>query len=71
MSRNKHTQNNQHKSAESLLGFSEQAEFAVIKHDLVRVIVLNAIYLAAVLAVYFTDQKSHYLEAFFAKLLHF
>jgi hypothetical protein len=47
------------------------AEFNIIKHDLFRVVILNAIYLAGVLTLYFTNTKSHYLEKFLGHLLHF
>lgn len=48
-----------------------QGEYLIIIHDLARVIILNLIYLAAVLAIYFSNQKTHYLEVWFAKILHF
>jgi hypothetical protein len=38
------------------------AEYRLIKHDLWKVIGLNTLYLILVLAVYFTNAKSHYLE---------
>jgi hypothetical protein len=50
---------------------SHTAEYHIIKHDLIKVLVLNIIYLAAILAIYYTDLKSHYLEHWFDKLLHF
>jgi hypothetical protein len=46
-------------------------EYRIIKHDLLRVIVLNVIYLAAVLVLYYTNQKTHYLENWFSQILHF
>ena len=46
-------------------------EYSVIKHDLIRVIALNAIYLAALLAVYFTNEKSQYLDRILGHWLHF
>jgi len=46
-------------------------EYAIIKRDLIRVIMLNVIYLAGVLALYFSDAKYHYLEAWFGKIFHF
>lgn len=47
------------------------AEYTIIKHDLIKVVILNLIYLAGVLVLYFTDQKTHYLEHWFSKILHF
>ncbi len=46
-------------------------EYGIIKHDLLRVIILNVIYLAGVLALYFSEQKTHALSKFFEKLLNF
>ncbi len=50
---------------------SHDGEYGIIQHDLIKVLILNALYLAGVLALYFTNQKSHYLEAWFSKVLHF
>ena len=47
------------------------AEYRVIRHDLWKVLYLNLVYLAALLALYFTDQRSQYLEHWFNKLFHF
>lgn len=46
-------------------------EYSIIKHDLVRVVVLNLVYLAALLALFYSNSRSHYLEAWFSKILHF
>lgn len=45
-------------------------EYRVISKDLIRVIVLNVIYLAGLLAVYYTNNQQHYLEHWFGKLFH-
>jgi len=45
-------------------------EYSVIKGDLWKVLYLNLIYLGLLLAVYFTDNKSHYLERIFSKIFH-
>lgn len=50
---------------------SHATEYQIIKHDLIRVVLLNAVYLAAVLALYFTNAKNGYLEQWFAKISHF
>lgn len=47
------------------------AEYRVIRHDLWKVLYLNLIYLAAILALYFSDRHSQYLEHWFTKLFHF
>ena len=49
---------------------SYEGEYRIIKHDLVRVLVLNSVYLAGVLALYFSNLKTHYLENLFTKLFH-
>jgi hypothetical protein len=46
-------------------------EYVIIRHDLIRVLVLNVIYLALVLAVYFTNSKGHYLERIASRMFHF
>jgi hypothetical protein len=44
------------------------AEYKIISADMIRLVVLNAVMLAAVLAVYFTNKQSGYLEKLFEKL---
>lgn len=50
---------------------THQAEYRIIKVDLIKVIILNAVYLAVILFLYFSNQQSHFLDNWFAKLLHF
>ena len=52
-------------------GLSHQAEYRIIKHDLIKVVVLNVLYLTVILALYFSNQKSHFLDDWFSKILHF
>lgn len=47
------------------------AEYRIIKHDLMKVVALNAVYLVAVLAIYYSNLKIGYLEHWFNKILHF
>ena len=47
----------------------QAAEHVIIKHDLFKVIVLNVIYLAGLLVLFYFNQKSHFLEAWFSKLM--
>ena len=68
--KNKHLNQNLGAAA-APAGSSEAAEFTVIKRDLWQVLVLNVVYLAAVLAVYLTNNRSHYLERVFGKLFGF
>ncbi len=44
------------------------AEYRIISRDLIRLVVVNGIMLAAVLVVYFTNRTSGYLERFFSNL---
>ncbi len=53
------------------VALSHAAEYLIIKHDLLRVVMLNAIYLVGVLTIYFTNQKSHYLDNLLSRWLHF
>jgi hypothetical protein len=50
---------------------SHQAEYLVIKHDLIKVVILNVFYLALILVLFFGNQKTHFLDNWFAKVLHF
>jgi hypothetical protein len=50
---------------------SHSAEYTVIKHDLVRVVILNACYLIAILVLYYTNQKYQYLDRILSHWLHF
>jgi hypothetical protein len=44
------------------------AEYKIITQDMIRLIVLNGIMLAAVLAVYFTNRSSGYLERIYSQI---
>jgi hypothetical protein len=44
------------------------AEYRIIRNDLIRVAVVNLIFLAAVLIVYFTNRQSNYLEQIYSRL---
>jgi len=48
----------------------QAAEHVIIKHDLLKVIGLNVIYLAGLLALFFANQKTHFLEAWFSKFMN-
>jgi hypothetical protein len=48
---------------------SHQAEYALIKKDLYKVLLINCIYLAALLVLYFTNKQSQYLEYWFSRIL--
>ncbi len=43
-------------------------EYRIIRNDLIRVVVLNVLFLAVVLAVYYTDQQSHYLQRIYNQI---
>lgn len=53
------------------VGLSHEAEYKIIKFDLVKVVILNAVYLAVILGLYFANQKSGFVDNWFAKVLHF
>lgn len=48
----------------------QAAEHLVIKHDLWKVLVLNLVYLAGLLALFFANQRNHFLDAWFARLMN-
>lgn len=53
--------------------FSESlnTEYSIIKKDLFKVVFLNALYLIAIIALYFTDKKNPFLITFFEKIFKF
>jgi len=57
--------------APSSLSMSHAAEYRIIKHDLLRVVILNIIYLAAVLTLFYTNKSSHYMDGYLSRWLHF
>lgn len=66
--KNRHSFQEPQARATANISASHAAEYRGIRNDLIRVVVLNVIILAAVLAIYFTDQKSHYLEQIYSRL---
>jgi hypothetical protein len=52
-------------------GVSHSEEYRIIKSDLIKVVILNAIYLIAILALYYSNRSSGFLDNWFAKVLHF
>lgn len=44
------------------------AEYRIIRNDLVRVVIVNLVFLAGVLAIYFTNQKSNYLQQLYERI---
>jgi hypothetical protein len=48
-----------------------QSEYAIIRKDLYLVLGLNALYLILIIALYLTNQSTHFLDALGAKLIHF
>ena len=61
---------NKHRQVEggqvAVAGFDQ--EYIVIRHDLLRVIALNVIYLVGILALYYTNEKTQYLEHWFTQV---
>ena len=61
----------QYQAAAQSGNMPQVGEYRIIKMDLIKVVILNAVYLAAILALYYGNQKSHFLDNWFARLLHF
>jgi hypothetical protein len=53
------------------VAMSHAAEYRIIKSDLIRVVILNLVYLAIILSLYFGNLRTHFLDNWFARLLHF
>ena len=49
---------------------SHAAEYRIIKHDLLRVVALNTLYLVVVLAIYYSNQKTQYLDRLLSHWFH-
>lgn len=58
-------------SVAALAGTDLESEYRIIKHDLIRVVIVNIIFLGGVLALYYTNMNSHYLERWFSGLVKF
>ncbi len=56
---------------QSNAGLSHDAEYKIIKFDLIKVVILNLVYLIGILALYYANQRSGFLDAWFSKVLHF
>ena len=67
----KHPQQNSISGSQNNASLSHEAEYKIIKFDLVKVVILNAVYLGAILVLYFANQKSHVVDNWFAKIFHF
>lgn len=71
MSKKHFKQQGSSSSGATLAPLSQSAEYRIIQHDLIRVIALNVLYLAAVLVLYFTNQRTQYLDRLLEHWLHF
>ncbi len=47
---------------------SHDNEYKIIRNDLTRVVILNILFLGLVLAVYFTDKQTPYLEQIYNRI---
>jgi hypothetical protein len=45
------------------------AEYRIIRNDLIRVAIINALFLVGILAVYYTNRQSGYLEKLFNQFI--
>lgn len=52
------------------LGLVSTSEYAVIFSDLVRVVLLNLLYLGLIMALYYYNRNTNFLEQYVAKVLH-
>ena len=52
-------------------GLTHEADYRIIRFDLVKVLVLNLVYLGVILGLYFANRQSGVLDRWFARLLHF
>lgn len=50
---------------------AHEREYKIIKSDLLRLLALNAVYLTGMLLLYFTNQKSHFLDKWLSSILPF
>jgi hypothetical protein len=69
--KNKHRQVQAVASASHNSGLSHAGEYRIIKFDLIKVVILNVVYLAVILGLYFANRQSGFLDNWFAKVLHF
>lgn len=61
----------QNYSSGSYVVSDHAAEYKIIKGDLLKVLIVNAIFLAGVLTLYFTNLNTRYLESMFDKFIKF
>lgn len=66
----KHKQHQTQEAGQSS-SLSHELEYSVIKSDLFKVLLLNVVYLAAIMLLYVGNQRSHFLDQWFARVLHF
>lgn len=55
----------------SSLSAAHAAEYKIIAHDLIKVVLLNALYLVAVIALFYAERSSHVLERWAQSIIHF
>jgi hypothetical protein len=65
------SQKNTYTAQTSQISQAHAIEYKIIKHDLIKVVGLNALYLAGVLALYYFNTQSHFLDKAFSKLFNF
>ncbi len=69
MSKKHKQQNSVYSQAPTSL--SHEAEYRIIKFDLIKVVILNLVYFAVLVLLYLGNQRSHFLDNWFARILHF
>jgi hypothetical protein len=51
--------------------YQEEQEYKQVRRDLIRVIVLNSIFFAILIGLYFWNRSTQALDHFFGKILNF
>lgn len=65
------SKNHQPHSGGHTATLSHEAEYRIIKHDLLKVLILNLVYLIVIVALYWANQNSHLVDNTLGKLLKF
>jgi len=67
----KHKKHNVLTNASLAPSDEEAMEYRVIKHDLIKVLVLSLIFLGAILGLFYYNQQSGAVENWFSQLFYF
>ncbi len=67
----KHKQGQAYQAGSGVGILSHEAEYRIIKHDLIKVLILNVVYFGFLVVLYLSNQKTHFLDTWLTKVLHF